>query len=68
MALMPDGRTEHSVIEGELLADKEFRRLTHLYLVKMREIYPNISRPTKRRVTPTLQQLRDLAGPSGWQL
>jgi hypothetical protein len=68
MTLMPDGRTERSVIDGELLANKEFRRLTHAYLARMRELYPQMSRPTKNRLTSTLQHLRDLAGPSGWQI
>jgi hypothetical protein len=67
MALLPDGRTERSVIDAELDAAKEFRRLTSAYLAKMRELYPKLSRPAKRRVTPTLQQLRDLVGPGGWQ-
>jgi hypothetical protein len=67
MALLPDGRTERSVIDAELDAAKEFRRLTSAYLARMREIYPKLSRPMKRSVTSTLQQLRDLAGPSGWQ-
>ena len=68
MALMPDGRTERSVINAELSAEKEFRRLTHAYLARMRQVYPNMSRPTKRRITATLQQLRNLAGPGGWQI
>lgn len=67
MALMPDGRTERSVIDAEKAADREFRRLTDAYLARMREIYPRLSRPSKRRITSTLQQLRDLLGPSGWQ-
>lgn len=68
MTLLPNGRSERSAIDDELTAAKEFRRLTEAYLARVREIYPRMSRPTKRRVTPTLQQLRELAGPSGWQM
>jgi hypothetical protein len=39
MALMPDGRSERSVIDAEVAAEREFRRLTDAYLARMREIY-----------------------------
>jgi hypothetical protein len=67
MTLLPGGRSERSVIDDEMAAAGEFQRLTQLYLSKVRELYPKMSRPTKRRITPTLQQLRDIVGPSGWQ-
>jgi len=66
MTLLPNGRSERAAIDDELTAAREFQRLTELYLAKVRALYPRMSQPTKRRVTPTLQQLRSLASPSGW--
>lgn len=66
MTLLPNGRSERSALDDELTAAREFQRLTELYLSEVRALYPQMSLPMKRRVTPTLQQLRDLAGPSGW--
>lgn len=66
MTLLPNGRSERAALDDELSAVREFQRLTELYLAKVRGLYPQMSQPMKRRVTPTLQQLRDLTGPSGW--
>jgi len=66
MTLLPDGRSERGALDAELTAAREFQRLTQLYLDKIRQLYPQMSQSTKRRVTPTLQQLRDLSGPGGW--
>lgn len=66
MTLLPNGRSERDAIDAELIAVRELARLTQLYLAKVRELYPKMSQSTKRRVTPTLQQLRSLVGPGGW--
>ncbi|GAB3356210.1 hypothetical protein GCM10027430_25040 [Lysobacter tyrosinilyticus] len=66
MTLLPNGRSERTALEAELAAAKEFQRLTRAYLARVRSIYPEMGNPTKRRVTPTLQHLRDLAGPDTW--
>jgi len=66
MTLLPNGRSERAALDDELAAGREFQRLTQVYLAKARELYPKMSQPMKRRVTPTLQQLRNLSGPGGW--
>ena len=66
MTLLPNGRSERAALDEELSAAREFQRLTELYLAKARALYPQMSAPMKRRVTPTLQQLRSLVGPGGW--
>ena len=66
MTLLPNGRSERAALDDELAATREFQRLTELYLAKVRDLYPKMSQSMKRRVTPTLQQLRGIAGPSGW--
>jgi len=65
MTLLPNGRSERAQLEGEITAAREFGRLTDAYLAKVRELYPQMSQSMKRRVTPTLQQLRTLVGPGG---
>lgn len=66
MTLLPNGRSQRAALDDEVSAAHEFQRLTQLYLDKVRELYPQMSQSMKRRVTPTLQQLRDLAGPGRW--
>lgn len=66
MTLLPNGRSERAALDDEATAAREFQRLTQAYLAKARELYPKLSQPMKRRVTPTLQQLRNLTGPGGW--
>jgi len=66
MTLLPNGRSERAALDDEITAAREFQRLTELYLARVRGLYPQMSQSMKRRVTPTLQQLRGLAGPSGW--
>ncbi|GAB3388064.1 hypothetical protein [Lysobacter fragariae] len=61
MTLLPDGRSERAVLDGEVAAGKELRRLTDVYLAKVRELYPSLSPATQRRITPAMQQLRDVA-------
>jgi hypothetical protein len=63
MTLLPNGRTERAVLDDERAAAREFQRLTDLYLARARDLYPRLSRSTKLRVTPTLQQLRSLVAP-----
>lgn len=67
MTLLPDGRSERAAIEAEIVATRKFQELTQMYLARVRELYPEMSQSMKRRVTPTLQQLRDLVGPGGWR-
>lgn len=67
MTLLPNGRSERAALDEETAAAREFQRLTELYLAKVRELYPRMSQSMKRRVTPTLQQLRGLVGPGGWR-
>jgi hypothetical protein len=62
MALMPDGRTERSVIDAEMAAEREFRRLTDAYLARMREIYPRLSRPSKRRIRRRFSNFETCSG------
>lgn len=66
MTLLPNGRSERAALDDETAAVREFQRLTEIYLAKVRELYPRMSKSMKRRVTPTLQALRSLAGPGGW--
>lgn len=67
MTLLPNGRSERAVLDDEIGAAKEFNRLTQAYLARVRELYPSMSGPTRRKVTPTLQQLRELVGPARWK-
>ena len=66
MTLLPNGRSERAALDDERAAVREFQRVTELYLAKVRELYPKMSRSTKLRITSTLQQLRGLIGPGGW--
>jgi len=66
MTLLPDGRSQRGALDAELSAAREFQRLTQLYLAKMRQVYPQMSQSTKRRITPALQHLRGLVGPGEW--
>lgn len=64
MTLLPDGRSERAALDAERAAAREFHRLTELYLAKARELYPQLSKSAKRRITPTLQELRGLVSPA----
>jgi hypothetical protein len=64
MTLLPNGRTERAVLDQELSANKELKRLTHAYLARVRAVYPNLSPNVRRDITPMMKQLRDFAGPT----
>lgn len=64
MTLLPNGRSESAVLEAELAANKELKRLTHAYLARVRDLYPNLSPNVKRDIAPMMKQLKDFAGPS----
>jgi hypothetical protein len=59
-----DGRTERAVLDQELSANKELKRLTHAYLAHVRALYRNLSPKMRRDITPMMKQLRDFAEPS----
>jgi hypothetical protein len=64
MTLLPNGRTERAVLDAELAAGKELKRLTHAYLARVRALYPDLGSNVRRDITPVMKQLKDFAGPS----
>lgn len=61
MTLLPNGRSERSVLDEQAGAAKALQQLTDAYVARVRAIYRSLSTRQKREITPHMQALKEIA-------